>query len=192
MWFYSVYMDQRGICYVCRLENTEVLLRRNWSISTGNWSLVGVLALMTSTSFNLLCRTSCWRFTCPPGAPKNVWDIFSCYYIIILDFLTGERRGRRNQSTSPKRAQMKHKTHSLFSSFYYIQLRLFWILEGSLFLFLFLFLLNLKDGVLKSNWLERRREGAKSIASSSPSPNVGEFEWKKYLRFIPPLKVQEH
>lgn len=61
IWFYSVYMDQCGFGYICRLENTEVLQRRNWSTSTGNWSLAGAIALMTSTSFTLLHRIACLR-----------------------------------------------------------------------------------------------------------------------------------
>jgi hypothetical protein len=146
LWFFFspyVYMYQCGLGYLCRLENIEVLQRRNWSISTGNWSLVGVRVLMTSNSFTLLCRiVMVLHFTSHIHArtrthvtrAPNVWEIFLLFYIIIiiiLDYLLGERRGRRNQSTSPERAQTKHKMLSFYSSFIFslIDMLVFWILE---------------------------------------------------------------
>ena len=114
--------------YMCRLENTNFLQRRNWSISIGNWSLVGVKALMTSTSLTLMLNCLL-IFHFHPLWQKCFREKISCY--IILDCFTGARSGRRNQSTSPKRAQMKHKMCPLLPSFICpsIEQLIFWILD---------------------------------------------------------------
>jgi hypothetical protein len=115
LWFFfnSVYMYQCGLGYLCRLENIEVLQRRNWSISTGNWSLVGVRVLMTSNSFTLLCRIVMVLHFTPhiharvrthvTRAP-NVWEIFLLFYNNNNYYFGLPSRGKKREKKS------KHKS----------------------------------------------------------------------------------